>query len=734
MVLREAGLLALPSDGLGTHWSTVVPIESLDRPSSSIPYRILEWIGVFVLIQQVERLFLFFTAHLQDTSTPSMILQTFVSCIAQDSVVAVGLLAAGVALAAVLSVAALVMSLPLNLNCAKTIYLKWLSRSCMFVAILLVALLMVDASYYRFSQQHLNFVFFEYVADLFGDLVARTPGSQAAEQTSAVFDSKEVYLAAVLIFLELIVFLVWKNVFSRLIDGIVGGGNRSRLFSTASVGLLAMLFIMGAAGKSPQLPMMSPLEASDALFPLAQNAVLIAKDSARTALFHQWEWSPKIPSTVVSEQEAIIRHRRFRTQEEKFPSRRDPLVALRKDPAKSSARDPLNVLVIFVEGLDRRYLSRTVQADHPIRITPFLDRLTQQSVSFKNFFSNGVQTSRGLFSTLCSYYPRHGSAAIKTRADRDYLCLPSVLRERGYRTEMVVGQSGTINNLRHFFSKNGIERLYDANDFSRDAQRMGLGMTDGAIFDFLTDRMREAQRTKEPFFLTALTLSTHHPFVFPTTHPEVSALLQDSDRYVPALRYLDWEFERFFTRSQQEGLLKNTIVFVLGDHGRHEPVGDSDQERQVGHFMAPLIVWLEESLRSPDTFVPRGVDVIASQVDIAPTILAMTGMEPETAPFVGQDLSCLFVGECLDDNTAYLTSVYDDMIGLATKDKIWLYSFRKDQLYQTDLAAGSRVPIAKEDEATHWAYQRMLTLYVTSNMLLEQNRIGTGPIISLCCK
>jgi hypothetical protein len=711
-----------------------VPVGSFGRPFLLIPCRLLEWTGVFFLIQQVERFFLFFTSSSLMASPTATALYAFMSCVPRDLVVAVQLLAGGAFLAVLLSLFVVVASSSGALTTFKSMYPKLFSRSCAFVAVVLVALLMVDASYYRFSQQHLNFVFFEYVADLFGDMIAQTPGSQAAEQTSAVFEMKEVYLAVILIALEGLIFLGWTTLFSRLTNGMVAGGNRPYMFSIVSVALLAMLSIMGAAGKATQTQLMPLPEAGDALFSLGQNAVLSAKESARAALFHQLEWNPRVPGSVISEEEAISGYQRAREKTVVFPSRRYPLVAQPNEAAKRQFKDPLNVVIIFVEGLDRRYLNRTVQTEHPIRLTPFLDRLQRQSVSFNNFFANGVQTSRGLFSTLCSYYPRHGSAAIKTRSDREYLCLPSVLRERGYRTKMVVGQSGTINNLRNFFPKNGIERLYDAHDFPPDAQRMGLGLTDGAMFDFVTDRIREAQRTKEPFFLTTLTLSTHHPFVFPTVHPEVIALLHEQDHYIPALRYFDSEFERFFTGLQEGGLLKNTVVFILGDHGRHEPEGETDQEREVGHFMAPLIVWLDESLRSPDTFVPRSVDVITSQVDIAPTVLAMTGMGQESSPFVGHDLSCLFIGDCLSDNTAYLTSVYDDLIGLVTKDNIWLYSFRKSQLYWTDLAARSRVVLSEDDTDKHWEYHRMLESYVASNILLEQDRIWPRRDVGLCCR
>src|SRR2546426_7543065 len=145
-------------------------------------------------------------------------------------------------------------------------------------------------------------------------------------------------------------------------------------------------------------------------------------------------------------------------------------------------------VVIFVEGLDRRYVGRTVQATGArsgssagIALTPFLDRLKRDSLFYENFFTNGVQTSRGLFATFCSAYPRYGTAVIKTRFMNDFLCLPSVLRDRGYRTEMVVTQGDDINNLGRFLGRNGMDRVFDEAAFPKDAERRGIGITVGAL-------------------------------------------------------------------------------------------------------------------------------------------------------------------------------------------------------------------------------------------------------------
>jgi phosphoglycerol transferase MdoB-like AlkP superfamily enzyme len=384
-------------------------------------------------------------------------------------------------------------------------------------------------------------------------------------------------------------------------------------------------------------------------------------------------------------------------------------------------------LMIFVEGLDRRYLGRSVQAGHSadgIVLTPFLDRLKQDSLYYENFFTNGVQTSRGLFATLCSAYPRYGTAVIKTRFRNNFLCLPSVLREGGYRTEMVVGQGDDINNLDYFLGRNGMDRLFDEADFPQEAERLAMGITDGALLDFMRGRVESLRRGGRPFFLATLTSGMHHPFPVPARHREVVALGAQPDGYLAALRNFDLEFERVFTGLRMQGLLNNTIVVILGDHGRHEPIGRTETERQAGHFMAPLFIWIDDSLRSPKVYRPRVIKTVASQVDLAPTLLAVNGLLPEVSPFMGRDLSCTWSMACEDSNWAFLSSVYDDLIGLADRDGLWLYSFRTGSLVHANLSLSgqaSRQSIHEPDAKSR--YVRMVALHVSSNVLLEQNRI-----------
>lgn len=314
---------------------------------------------------------------------------------------------------------------------------------------------------------------------------------------------------------------------------------------------------------------------------------------------------------------------------------------------------------------------------------------------------------------------------MKTRYAHDYLCLPSLLQRQGYSTEMVIGQHRDLNRLQTFVARNGLQQLLDEGDFPANAERAGLGIVDGALFDLYYERIKQRQSQEKPFFLATLTLSTHHPFAAPLTHPEVQLLQQQvQDKYVAALRYTDLELERVFTRLVREGLLRNTIVVILGDHGRHEAVGSSDIERKVGHFASPLFIWMDESLRTPETYRPRIVSTIASQVDLTPTLLSLNGGLPAMASFAGHDLSCTLVRDCLPDQVAYLTSVYDNLVGLASAEGLLLYSFATETFQEARLtfepmpdeqAGGRRLSIARD--------RQLMALYEVANMALDANRL-----------
>ena len=92
--------------------------------------------------------------------------------------------------------------------------------------------------------------------------------------------------------------------------------------------------------------------------------------------------------------------------------------------------------------------------------------------------------------------------------------------------------------------------------------------------------------------------------------------------------------------------------------------------------------------------------------------------------FAGHDVSCALVRDCLPGQVAYLTSVYDNLVGLASAEGLLLYSFATETFQEATLTfepmpdeqTGSRrLPIARDRE--------LMALYEVANVALDSNRL-----------
>ncbi|MFQ5992929.1 MAG: LTA synthase family protein, partial [Nitrospiraceae bacterium] len=698
---------------------------------SSWSYRrlLVFWWILFLLIQQTERFFLLPETLSVEFPSAGLLAKTLWVGLRADLITATVAVLVSAGVGALIAVpVALLSRRRASMFHAGGAVRTGLVVSSVLVGLVIGILLMVDMGYYAFNQHHLDFVFFEYVENLFVQTTeVGMEGAQAVKQTEAELQegSKWGLRVSVFILLQLCVITAWWVFFTRALALHLSRWRAASPYVTNS--LLVVAIVMGGVGfhhKGPEAIRAAEIS-SGTYYTLAQNPILYASEALRAALESRFQGGRPMRLTAMPVEDAVRVTQEVVGRGASYPNPQYPLVRTTQEDHGVRLGNPANVVIIFVEALDRRYLGQVIQG---IRVTPFLDRLKDESVYFENFFSNGVQTSRGLFASLCSYYPRQGHAAMKNLYVHDYVCLPSLLRRQGYRTEMVISEEGDLNRLRAFVSRNGLHRLYDITDFPPEVKQIGsgagLGKPDGALLDLVRTRIQSLQSAERPWFLATMTLGTHHPFAVPEQDPEIMTLQKHPDGYIAALRHLDRELERFFAELLRSGLLENTVVFILGDHGRHEVLGQNELEHQVGHFMAPLYVWMDESLRTPDGYRPRPVRAVASQVDLVPTILAMNGLMPRVSPFLGRDLSCLLQNDCLDDNFAFLTSVYDDLIGLVDNQGILLYSLRTGKLREVDLKLEHQAVLRSgDDPEVALRYRRLLALYVSSNVVLSRNAI-----------
>ena len=322
---------------------------------------VFTWIS-FVVLQQVQRLFLLKDAWTIEPPTSTLLAKTLATGLLADLLTAgLGILLAGVLAGA-------------GILCAKVVaprtrrprtgngYRKAFIAASVFVGILFVVLLTADTIYYSHSQQRLDFVFFEYLDELFG---ATSQAGQAAEQTRVGASDSEKWLGRLLAFLllEAAACVAWWKLYSlKIAPALIR-------WETALPVPSRMLIVAGLAasmtGFHPQGPYaIKGMEIANSVYDtLAQNTVLFAREPLRAAILSRWSWWASSSTLgLMAAGDAIKEAQRALGAQSVFPYSDYPLI--RKSESSSGIRFPqqVNVVMIFVEGLDRRYLGRTVQA------------------------------------------------------------------------------------------------------------------------------------------------------------------------------------------------------------------------------------------------------------------------------------------------------------------------------------------------------------------------------------
>ncbi len=330
------------------------------------------------------------------------------------------------------------------------------------------------------------------------------------------------------------------------------------------------------------------------------------------------------------------------------PGRLDELAAL--IAARRTPPGPLhgvargrNLLVIQVESLMAFARGRTIGG---VPVTPNLDRLAGESLRFGQLFeSNGSGLTADADATVnCSLLPLRAGALYVEHGGSDLRCLPRVLAAHGYATAAFQGIRADFWNLNVSYPQVGFARYDHVATYDESGNRLGLGISDEA---FLAQTGPKLEALPEPFHAFVVTLTSHHPYDYPGI-PKALPLGELAGTklgaYLDALHYTDRHLGLLLDRLRAGGLLDRSVLVVYGDHRglgiernpdvlRLTGVAEDDWVSRVDlDRRIPLFVRLPGGAHAQD------VNTLGAQVDVAPTLAALLGVDPGPVPWLGRDL------------------------------------------------------------------------------------------------
>ncbi len=335
-----------------------------------------------------------------------------------------------------------------------------------------------------------------------------------------------------------------------------------------------------------------------------------------------------------------------------------------------AARGARNVLLVILDTVRSASLSLY---GYGRPTTPNLERIARQAIVFDSAFATSPWTLPSHASMFTGRWPHELSTDWLTPLDGSYVTLAEALRERGYLT------AGFVGNVMYGSYEFGLDRgfvHYEDYKISLgevlNCSSLGLllfsgriGMSDSFLrrlidnYEFLGRKHADEinrdflawlpARRERPFFAFLNYFDGHYPYTPPDS---LSLKLRslgpdgrvaaggprprqrhgyDLDEYEATIAYMDQQLGALYAQLQRRGVLDDTYVIVVSDHG--ELIGEHGLD---GHGNGLYLKLLHVPLlivppRATGTARPR-VESVVSLRALPTTILDLLGIRDRRFP------------------------------------------------------------------------------------------------------
>ncbi len=281
-----------------------------------------------------------------------------------------------------------------------------------------------------------------------------------------------------------------------------------------------------------------------------------------------------------------------------------------------------NVIVITVESLSSSFMGKFGNTEN---ITPYLDKLADESLFFTNIYASGTRTVRGLEAITLSVPPTPGSSIIRRPDNAHLFNIGSVFRGKNYDVNFIFGGYSYFDNLQNYFENNDYRNI-DRASLSADEISFSnvWGVADEDILKKSLEVADQSFRKGKSFFSLIMTTSNHRPYTFPEGRIDLPSGAGRS----AAVKYTDYAIGKFIEEAKKRPWFNRTIFVITADHCA---VGTGKTDLPVNKYHIPLMVY------APSIIKPEVVTNLASQIDIAPTIFGLLNFEYKSK-FFGSDI------------------------------------------------------------------------------------------------
>lgn len=341
---------------------------------------------------------------------------------------------------------------------------------------------------------------------------------------------------------------------------------------------------------------------------------------------------------------------------------------IERDVRPTAPMKRLNVVLVSMESMGAEFFA---SLGGKSGLTPNMERLARESLYFTHVYATGTRTVRGLEALTLSLPPTPGQA-VPVRPDNDGLfTIGGVFRDRGYDTLYLYGGYSYFDNMRTFFEGNGYTVIDRSAIAKSDITHENIwGVCDEDLYALTLRQLDQRYRDGKPFFAHVMTTSNHRPF----TYPKGKVPLASGSGRDGAVQYADYALGKFVDEARHKPWFNETVFVIVADH---TSIARGKTELELDRYHIPLLIL------APSHFAPRTIATVASQIDVAPTLLGLLNFDYRSK-FFGRDI----IADGGRDQHVFLAN-YQTVGFMDSRNMIELRPQREVRI--TDPTSGSRI-------------------------------------------
>lgn len=392
----------------------------------------------------------------------------------------------------------------------------------------------------------------------------------------------------------------------------------------------------------------------------------------------------------------------------------------------SLVKNKPNIVFVMLESTGNAALS---YYGNPIKSTPVIDSLINQSINFTNHYVHKSTTAGSVFASITGLPDVEN---VKSASRNPMIINQRILFDQfdDYEKLYLLGGSANWANIRAVFQANINDlKIYEEGSYENENRADVWGIDDYDLFMEADKIFKKIHNQKKPFVAYLQTATNHMPFTVPDKKGTYVPLKEEdldkelfkksafrSINQLNAMRYLDFNINEFLKKAKKSGYYDNTYFVFFGDHqgGMKEINHFKPTEDKLGILRHNVPFFIHAPKLTKSKTITKNVHL----VDVVPTTMSLANLN-----YINYTLGKNALDTLKTDTFSFIyRNIKGEPASGIIKDSLYYYKTVFNKKYQLiNLKNNSLKDISKENKELTKKMDNLLSSFYHSTKYLYYN-------------